>query len=287
MTSRWVSMYDAEYTRSFYDAYGRRECERLEGSVAGRLKAIVHADFVRRYVRRGDRVLDAGCGPGRFTVTAGKLGAVVTALDLSEGQLELAKATVGGAGLSDAVEAFVAADIANLSMFGDGHFDAVICYGGALSYVCEQRHVAAAELVRVVRSGGTLLVSVMSRLGTMATLVRRPQMYVLEDPQRWYVWQVAEHGDLPEFPSPGIDLKHPPMHMYTSDELRCLFPDCRVLELAGSNVTTSGESAATNDILKSPEAWATAVELERSLNREPGLVDSGTHLIMVARKAGA
>ena len=121
----------------------------------------------------------------------------------------------------------------------------------------------------------------------MATLVRRPQMYVLEDPQRWYVWQVAEHGDLPEFPSPGIDLKHPPMHMYTSDELRCLFPDCRVLELAGSNVTTSGESAATNDILKSPEAWATAVELERSLNREPGLVDSGTHLIMVARKAGA
>ena len=247
----------------------------------------MHADSVRRYVRRADRVLDAGCWPGRFTVTAAKLGAVVTALDLSEGQLELAKATVADAGVSGAVEAFVTADIADLSMFRDGHFDSVICYGGALSYMCDQRHAAAAELVRVVRPGGILLVSVMSRLGTMATLVRRPQMYVPEDPERWYVWQVAEHGDLHGFPSPGIDLKHPPMHMYTSDELRRLFPGCRVLELAGSNVTTSGESAATNDILESPEAWATAVELERSLNCEPGLVDSGAHLIMAARKAGA
>ena len=278
-------MYDAEYTRSFYDAYGRREWDRLAVTAAGRLKAIVHADFIRRYVRKGDRVLDAGCGPGRFTVTAAELGATVTALDLSEGQLELANARVADAGLSDGVDAFVAADIADLSMFPDGHFDAVICYGGALSYVCERRDVAAAELVRVVRPGGILLVSVMSRLGTMAALVRRPQMYVLQDPERWYVWQVAEHGDLPGFPAPGMDLEHPAMHMYTSDELRQLLPDCRVLDLAGSNVTTSGESSAPDDILDNPEAWTTVVELERTLNSRPGLVDSGTHLIVAARKA--
>lgn len=280
-------MYDAGYVGLFYDAYGRREWERLEGSVAGRLKAIVHADFIRRYVRRGDRVLDAGCGPGRFTVTAAELGATVTALDLSEGQLELAKATVAEAGVSDAVEGFVAADIADLSMFADGRFDVVVCYGGALSYVCDRRHAAAAELVRVVRPGGLLLASVMSRLGTMATLVRRPQMYVLEDPVGWHVWQVAKHGDLPGFPTPEMDLEHPAMHMYTSDELRGLLPGCEVVDMAGSNVTTSGESSAPDEILDSPEAWATAVELERTLNRRPGLVDSGTHLIMVARKTGS
>ena len=128
-------MYDAGYTKAFYDAYGGREWERLEGSVAGRLKAVVHGEFVGRYVGRGDRVLDAGCGPGRFTVTAAKLGATVTALDLSEGQLELARATVADAGVSDAVKSFVTGDIADLSMFGDGHFDAVICYG-ALCRTC-------------------------------------------------------------------------------------------------------------------------------------------------------
>ena len=193
-------MYDAGYVRLFYDAYGRCEWERLEGSVAGRLKAIVHGDFVRQHVRRGDRTLDAGCGPGRFTVTAAELGATVTALDLSEGQLELAKATVAEASVLDGVEAFVAGDIADLSMFADGHFEAVICYGGALSYVCERRHAAAAELVRVARPGGILLVSVMSRLGSMAGLVRRPQINVLGDPEGWYVWQVAEHGDPARIP---------------------------------------------------------------------------------------
>ena len=205
---------------------GGDDCRAVEGDR--------HSDFIRRYVRRGDRVLDAGCGPGRFTVTVAKLGATVTALDLSEGQLELAKSTVVEAGLSDTVDAFVAADIADLSMFPDECFDAVICYGGALSYVCERRHTAAAELVRVVRPGGILLVSVMSRYGTMAALVRRPSMYVLEDPERWHVWQVARDGDLPGFPAPGMDLEHPAMHMYTSDELHRLLPDCRVLDLAGS-----------------------------------------------------
>lgn len=53
-------MYDAGHARLSYDAYGRREWERLERSIAGRLKAIVHADFVRQHVRAGDRVLDAG-----------------------------------------------------------------------------------------------------------------------------------------------------------------------------------------------------------------------------------
>ena len=120
----------------------------------------------------------------------------------------------------------------------------------------------------------------------MATLVRRPQMYILEDPEEWHVWRVAEHADLSGFPSTQIDLEHPPMHMYRSDELCGLFPDCEVLELAGSNVTTSGESEAANEILERPAAWATTVESERALCQEPGLVDGGTHLILVGRRGG-
>ena len=32
-------------------------------------------------------------------------------------------------------------------------------------------------------------------------------------------------------------MQHPPMHVYSSDELRKLIPESKVLELAGSNVT--------------------------------------------------
>ena len=280
-------MYDPDYTRKFYDAYGSHEWDRLDVTAYGILQAIIHADFIGRHIRQGDRVLDAGCGPGRFTTTVAKLGAAVTALDLSERQLELAEEKIGEAGLAEAVDAFVPGDITDLSSFPDGQFDAVVCYGGALSYVCGQRHRAASELVRVVRPGGILLTSVMSRYGAMANLVRGPVMDVLRDPEEEHVWRVAEDGDLLGFASTQVDMRHPPMHLFTSDELRRLLPGCRVLELAGSNVTTFEGSKTIDEVLGDQQAWATAVELERALNSRPGLVDNGSHIILAAQRADA
>ena len=279
-----MAEFDSRYTARFYDVYGDLEWERLEATPYGRLQAMIHADFIKKYVRLGDKVLDAGCGPGRFTAAAARLGATVTALDISERQLELAEERVGEAGMAKRIDAFVRADVSDLSMFPDDHFDVVICYGGALSYVCDQRHKAATELVRVVRPGGVLLISVMSRLGTICNLVRRATMTVLRDPEEWHVSQVAETGDNPGFPSAAINMQHPPMHMYTSGELRGLLPGCNVLELAGSNVTTFEGSAVLSEVSADPMAWETAVSLERRMNTEPGLVDTGSHILLLARR---
>lgn len=278
--------YDADDTRNFYDAYGSIEWDRLEATAYGRLKAIIHADFIRHYVASGDRVLDAGCGPGRFSITAARLGARVTALDLSDRQLQLAEEKIGQAGLLASVEDFVQGDITNLSVFPDGRFDVVVCYGGALSYVRERRHEAAGELVRVVRPGGAILVSVMSRYGASLNLVRRPSIPILKDAEGWDVWGVAENGDLDGFPSAQVGMLHPPMHLFTSEELHDLLPGCHVQEIAGSNVTAYEGSAAIEEVSDDPQAWETAVRLERELNRRPGLVDTGSHIIMAARRTG-
>ena len=80
-------------------------------------------------------------------------------------------------------------------------------------------------------------------------------------------------------------MQHPRMHLYMSDELRTLLPGCRVLELAGSNMTTFEGSTTFDEVLDDPQAWATAVELERRLNSQPGLVDNGSHIIMAAQLA--
>ena len=74
------------------------------------------------------------------------------------------------------------------------------------------------------------------------------------------------------------------MHMYTSGELRSLLPGCAVLELAGSNVTTFEGSTALSEVAADPKAWQTTVSLERGMNSEPGLVDTGSHIILVDRR---
>ena len=278
--------YDADNARNFYDAYGSIEWDRLEATAYGRLKAIIHADFIGRYMASGDRVLDAGSGPGRFSIVAAEQGAKVTVLDLSASQLQIAREKIGQADLMESVEDFVHGDITDLSRFPDGCFDAAICYGGALSYVCERRREAAAELVRVVRPGGILLISVMSRYGASLNLVRRPSIPILKDAERWDVWGVVENGDLPGFPSVQVNMQHPPMHMFTSEELRDFLPDCEVLEVAGSNVTAYEGSAAIEEIATDRRAWETAVRLERELNSRPGLVDTGSHIVMAARRSG-
>jgi ubiquinone/menaquinone biosynthesis C-methylase UbiE len=162
-------MYNPEYTRRFYNAYSEHEWNRLSDNAYGQIQAVIHIDFLKRYVHRGDAVLEAGSCPGRFTMELARLGAKVTVLDLSERQLELAQANVSAARLLDQVQDFIQGDVTDLP-FAENTFDVTVAYGGAMSYVCEHRHRAAAELVRVTKPEGILLISVMSRYGAFASL---------------------------------------------------------------------------------------------------------------------
>lgn len=281
-------MYDPKYTKAFYNAYGEFEWQRLEATAFGRLQAIIHEDFILRYLKPGNRVLNAGSGPGRFSIIAAKAGAKVTVLDISDTQLEIAKQKISEAARTKSIEKYTQGDICDLSLFKDSQFDMVICYGGALSYVCEKRQKAATELTRVVKPGGVILVSVMSRLGTTIGAVRLPHMPTLEKPDEASpghpgLWEVVEKGEFPGFPS-RVGIMHAPMHLYTAGELTQLFKGCKLLETAGSNVTIPEAPRSGEEIAANPVAWATLVELEKKINHEPGLLDTGSHIIMAVKK---
>jgi ubiquinone/menaquinone biosynthesis C-methylase UbiE len=285
------TMYNPENAREFYNEYADAEWARLERNAHGRLKAIIHEDFMQRYVKSGFRVLDAGSGPGRFSITAINSGAKVTVLDISDKQLELARQKISEAGLDKGVEQFIRGDISDLSVFPDNTFDMVICFGGALSYVCEKRQQAADELIRVTRPGGYILLSVMSLLGAVISIADVPQMIMLAHPDEEIdnippLWPVFESGDLPAFPSGNRKNPHAPMHLYTEKELRQLFEKCEVLETAGSNVTVKEYGSSADAIYQDPKAWETLVEMEKRMNHDPGLINSGNHIILAAQKPG-
>jgi SAM-dependent methyltransferase len=122
-------------------------------------------DFDRLGLVRGERLLDLGCGGGRHAFEAMRRGAVVVALDYSDAGLKDV-AAISGAMLDsgeitlDAWAGVVNGDALDLP-FPDGTFDRIVI-SEVLEHIWDDER-AIAELVRVLRPGGRLAVTVPTR----------------------------------------------------------------------------------------------------------------------------
>lgn len=118
-------------------------------------------DYELLGVRPGERLLDIGCGAGRHSVEAVRRGADVVALDLSLDDLRRARTGVEEFGDVDVPQpgAFLAArGDARRIPFDDASFDRVIA-SEVLEHIPDD-DAAIAELVRVLRPGGVMAVTV-------------------------------------------------------------------------------------------------------------------------------
>ena len=104
-------------------------------------------------VRAGQRVLDVGCGTGVVAVTAARRGAHATGLDLTPQLLERARENGRIAGVT--VE-WHEGDAESLP-FEDAAFDVVLSQFGHM--FAPRPEVALAEMLRVLKPGGTLAFS--------------------------------------------------------------------------------------------------------------------------------
>lgn len=112
------------------------------------------AQLVKRAgIRSGMRVLDVACGTGVVSVTAARVGARVMGLDLTPELLQRARENSRMAGLE--IE-WREGDVENLP-FGDAEFDAVVSQYGHM--FAPRPEVAIAEMLRVLKSGGTIAFS--------------------------------------------------------------------------------------------------------------------------------
>ncbi|MFI9842815.1 class I SAM-dependent methyltransferase [Nonomuraea sp. NPDC051941] len=127
--------YTAENETSLLNAYYERPAMlELAGNVAGR------------------RILDAGCGSGPLFSELRDRGAIVTGVDASAGMLEQARQRLG----ADAD--LQVADLASPLPFPDEAFDDVIA--SLVLHYLEDWGPTLAELRRVLRPGGRLLISI-------------------------------------------------------------------------------------------------------------------------------
>lgn len=269
--------FDAAHVAAFFDAYGAKEWDRHDATPAAKVSMAVHTALLADVVRPGDLVLDAGAGPGRFTIELARLGARVHVGDLSPGQLQANRQRVDAAGWGDAVVAREVLDICNLSHLDDDAFDAVVCFGGPLSYVRECAPEALAELVRVTRSDGHVVVSVMSTLGTFRAFLSG----VIDERRRFgpdHSERILTTGQLDRDTNAGHELR-----MFRWAELVELCEGHgEIVAGAAANFLTAGADVSLLDGL-GEEEWEQVVSWELRTCREPGVRDAGTHILAALR----
>ena len=135
-------------------------------------------------LRAGDRVLDVATGSGNAALAAARCGAEVTGIDYVPGLLERARARSAAEGLEIELAEGDAEDLA----FPDASFDAVLsCLGVMFTPNQEQ---AAAELVRVCKSGGTIGLVNWTPTGFIGQLLRTVGKHVpppagVRPPTQW------------------------------------------------------------------------------------------------------
>lgn len=98
------------------------------------------------------RILDAGCGPGFFSVLLSKAGHHVTGIDGSEGMLAYARKNVAHYGVSPEL---LQGDFGALP-FPDGTFDLVVSRN--VTHIIREHLKVYGEWLRVLKPGGVLLI---------------------------------------------------------------------------------------------------------------------------------
>jgi 2-polyprenyl-3-methyl-5-hydroxy-6-metoxy-1,4-benzoquinol methylase len=107
-------------------------------------------------IEPGQRILDAGCGHGDYSVLARKAGARVWAFDLSPRMVENTRRRLIRNELE--VEALTVGSVTSIN-YPDENFDVVMCLGVIAHVPDYARQQAVNELARVLRHAGLLYIS--------------------------------------------------------------------------------------------------------------------------------
>lgn len=142
------------------------EDDRLERSRQGQLEYFITVNYIHKFLKHGDRVLEIGAGTGRYSIALAKDGYKVSALELVESNLNVLKKNARGL---DNIEVYQG-DALDLGMFDDDSFDVTLLFGPMYHlYEAEDQHKALDEAIRVTKPGGTILVAFLSAHAIICT----------------------------------------------------------------------------------------------------------------------
>jgi len=161
-----------EVVREFYDSSAQAEWERLQQHP---FEYELTCRYLNRYIKPGDKVLDVGGGPCRYSLYLAKKGCKVSLFDLSAGNIELARQKAIEHGVS--FRTFVG-DAREVDTIVEGEYDHVLLMGPLYHLLEEADRVKTIEAcLRLLKQGGLIFVSfISSYAGIIWAMKYEPQM---------------------------------------------------------------------------------------------------------------
>ena len=264
--------------KEFYAVQVRQEWRRLVKDAYHRLEFDTTLHYLDKYLPHSGLILDAGGGPGRYTLELAKKGYEVVLFDATQANLDFAKRQVRRFGLRNRVKEITIGSIVDLSKYNSGTFDAVLCTGGPLSHVLNprDRDLAIGEFIRVAKPGAPIFVSVIGRLAVLAVILME-EPHEIELP---HFQQILQTGDY--IGGHGFTA----CHFYLPEELRSEFTreGLQILELVGLEGISVGHIRELNRLAKNEARFRLWLEAHYQTCTHPGVVAMSEHMLIMCRK---
>jgi S-adenosylmethionine-dependent methyltransferase len=220
-------------------------------------------------------LIDVGGGPGRYAIHLAGQGYRVTLVDLSNGNLALARQK---AALADVkLEAFVQANALDLSTFPEAGFDSVLLLGPLYHlHTPEERRMALGQVRRLLKPGGLIFASVITRFAGFRDAAINGYSFVLDDPaysERLLATGIHDNG----VGFTDAYFAHP-------DEVipLCASAGFTTLRLMGCEGILAGHEQYVNSLAGADhDFW---LEINYRMALEPSLLGASDHLLYIGRK---
>ena len=256
-----------EIVSSFYNEID--EDARLERSRHGQMEYITTMHYIRKYAKKGTKLLEIGAGTGRYSIALAKAGYDVTSVELVEHNLEVLKKNSEGIANIQSYQG----DALDLSRFADNSFDVTLLFG-PLYHLYEPQDVQKAidEAIRVTKPDGVILVAFLSVYAIMfdnylqGNLLAGIEENFTEDYQiKHFEEQLFTGYDIVEFEELFADKPVQYLNTVAVDS---------VLELAEER----------SDFVMSDEEFEAFAKMQLALCEKRELLGSSSHLLYICKK---
>jgi ubiquinone/menaquinone biosynthesis C-methylase UbiE len=247
------------------------EDDRLLKTRQGQLEYRITMNYIHRFLKNGDNVLEIGAGTGRYSVALAQEGFQVTAIELVESNLDMLKKNAAGLSNIEAIQG----DALDLSRLRDHSFDLTLFFGPMYHlYEKEDQLRAIDEAVRVTKPGGVIMAAFLSAHAIICS-------------NYLYDWLPAVQGIRENFDS-EYNVRHFKEQLFTGFdicEFEALFGNKNVdhiTTVAADNVLEIAEKR--EDFSMTDEDFEVFADYQLHVCEKREMLGNSSHLIYICKK---